>query len=91
MRARGTFYSSVEGENRKIKFGFIFEIKNAYFKDKLAENGGKQINTELGLETFLGIKTKPIRQGKLEKGSKRVALSLTSTTDINVVADRQYK
>jgi hypothetical protein len=91
MRARGTFYSSAEGETKKIKFGFIFEIKNAAFKDKLAENGGKQINTELGLETFLGIKTKPIRQGKPEKGSTRVAFSLTSTADINVVADRQYK
>ena len=91
IQARGVFYSSGKGETKKIKFGFVFEIKNAAFKDKLTKKGGKQINTELGLKTFLGTKTKPIRQGKLEKGYKRLVPSLTSTADINVVADRQYK
>jgi len=91
IQARGVFYSSGKGETKKIKFGFVFEIKNAAFKDKLTKKGGKQINTELGLETFLGVKTKPIREGKLEKGAKRLSASLTSTSDINVVADRQYK
>ena len=91
MQARGVFYSSGKGENKKIKFKFVFEIKNAAFKDKLTKKGGKQINTELGLETFVGVNTKPIREGKLEKGARRFVPSLTSTADINVVEDRQYK
>jgi len=54
IQARGIFFSTPFEGKRKIRFKFIFEIKNAKFKNKLAEqSGGIQINTAKGLKNVL--------------------------------------
>jgi hypothetical protein len=76
IQARGVFFSTPFEGKRKIRFKFTFEIKNAEFKNKLAEqSGGVQINTPKGLKNALEKGAKA--QESIKMSNETVALGNT--------------